>query len=346
MTLRDCGHPGVPSGAIRMENVSFDAFCEQLCAVHSNWELSRPAETAMNARFFNNAVGGVGFTDVALGFSLSGHRTTRQIRRMTDSFYGVILMLAGEHRLRQGDNEVTLGPGDLSVWDASRPAEFSARGPVRQISVLIPRAKLNLYASTIEDVCAQRIDGHSGLGLLLASHLQTLGEVLPSADAATCARAEAATLDLINAAIRPETAGAYKSSIHRTMLHRIQDYMISNLHDPGLSPKSIADAFRISPRYLHKLFEASEHTVSEWLLHRRLLACRASFQDPALNHMTITEIAFSVGFNSAPYFSRVYRQAFGTTPTATRAAQSPEESAPAAGVMRQNTRFIRQGARA
>lgn len=307
---------------IRLENASFNDFCERLCAVHSNWDLKRPDVPGCDAEFRHARMGDTDFTDVQVGFGLSGQRTASQIQRANDVFFGVILMLAGGQRLIQDGHEIDLQPGDISVWDASRPAQFSSTGAVRQISVLVPHHKLKLYSSNIEDVCAQRINGRSGLGLLLASHLQALSVVLATSDDIEHASTEAATLDLVSAAIRPDKAGEYKSSIHKTMLRRVQDYIVNNLRDPNLSPATIADVFRISPRYLHKLFEASDFTLSEWILQRRLLACQSSLKDPALNHMTITEIAFNWGFNSAPYFSRVYRQNLGTTPSGTRAAQN------------------------
>ena len=311
---------------IRLHNASFSDFCERLCAVHSNWELNRPDVPACDAEFRLSRLGDAVFTDVQVGFGLSGQRTVNQIKRVNDAFFGVILMLEGGQRLVQDEHEVDLGPGDISVWDASRPAQFSSTGTVRQISVLVPHNKLNLYSSSIEDVCAQRINGRSGLGLLLASHLQALSVVLATSEEGEHASTEAATLDLISAAIRPDRAGEFKSSIHKTMLRRIQHYIVNNLRDPNLSPGMIADAFRISPRYLHKLFEASEYTVSEWVLQRRLLACQSSLKDPALNHMTITEIAFNWGFSSAPYFSRIYRQNFGMTPSDTRQLQPTQGS--------------------
>lgn len=193
-------------------------------------------------------MGDVGFTDVKVGFELSGERTRSHIRRLSDVFYGVVLMLEGGQRLVQGNQEVNLQPGDISVWDASRPAQFNSAGPVRQVTVLIPHNKIKLYASNIEDVCAQRINGRSGLGLLLASHLHALSEVLPQADRIARVGAAAVTLDLVSAAIRPTHARDFKTSIHKVMHRRIQDFIVNNLREPDLSPGAIAEAFQISQR--------------------------------------------------------------------------------------------------
>lgn len=306
--------------SIRLEQASFRDFSERLCEVHSHWQLKRPEAESFNAEFNWRPMSDLSFTDVGVAFGLSGARTSQQIMRQTDSFYGIILMLSGGQRLVQGRQEVELQSGEMSVWDASRPAEFSSTGPVRQISVFVPHKKLKLYSTNIEDVCAQRIDGRSGLGLLLATHLKALAEVLPGASSAVQAGAAQATIDLVSATMRPDTASDFKSTLHRTMYLRIQEYVINNLRDPNLGPRSIAEAFRISPRYLHKVFEGTGTTVSEWILERRLEACHTSILDPALRHMTITEISFNWGFSNAAYFSRTYRQRYDQTPSDTRGA--------------------------
>lgn len=305
--------------SIRLQNASFTDFTEKLCEVHSIWGLQRPDEQSFDAEFNNMAMGELSCTDVRVGFGLSGERTKTHINRMNDVFYGVILMLSGGQRIAQGGHEVELQAGEMSVWDATRPAQFNSVGPVRQVSVLIPHKKLKLYSHNIEAVCAQRINGRSGLGLLLASHLQALTEVLPGADSATQTGAAQATIELVSAAIRPDRAREFKSTLHQTMYRRTQEYIINNLRDPYLSPRAIADAFRITPRYLHKVFEGTGCTVSEWILNRRLEACRTSLSDPALKHMTITEIAFNWGFSNAAYFSRTFRQRYDITPSEAKA---------------------------
>lgn len=299
---------------IKLSNATFRAFTEQLCHVHSDWSLRDPHVDRLSAEFRQERLGDIGFTDVKVGFGLAGARGREQISHLTDNFYGVILMLQGGQRLVQGYHEVDLQPGDISVWNASEPADFSSSGPVRQISVLVPHAKLKLYSNNIEDVCAQRISGRSGLGLLLASHLNALSEVLPEMDECGRAAAETATLDLISATIRPATASEFKSSVHKSLHRQVQTYIVNNLRNPELSPQVIADSFKVSLRYLHKLFEPTDFSVSEWVLERRLIACRSALSDPALNHMTITQIAYNWGFSNAAYFSRVFKSRFGRSP--------------------------------
>jgi transcriptional regulator GlxA family with amidase domain len=92
---------------------------------------------------------------------------------------------------------------------------------------------------------------------------------------ATCRQQQAATIDASAA-----------------MLRKIQDFILQNLHDDKLTPARIAEANGISLRYLHRLFQRSDMTVSGYVMHSRLTACRAALADPSYARFQIGEIAY------------------------------------------------------
>jgi AraC-like DNA-binding protein len=94
----------------------------------------------------------------------------------------------------------------------------------------------------------------------------------------------------------------------------VQDYILQHLHEEDLSPGRIAQANRISLRYLHMLFQRSDMTVSGWVLDRRLHACKQALTDPAYNRQRISEIAFRWGFNSTSHFCHVFKERYGASP--------------------------------
>jgi AraC-like DNA-binding protein len=102
-------------------------------------------------------------------------------------------------------------------------------------------------------------------------------------------------------------------------LRSIQDYVIANLGDEGLSPRSIARAQGISERQLHRLFQQCGQSVCRWIRQCRLDRCAAQFRECGLGHRSITQIAFACGFNDAAHFSRLFRAEFGETPSRYRA---------------------------
>ena len=90
--------------------------------------------------------------------------------------------------------------------------------------------------------------------------------------------------------------------------------------DTELTPTQIADACRMTTRYLHHLFSDELETVSRYIQRRRLEACARALACPAQRGRTVTSIAFDYGFNSPTHFGRVFRSRFGVTPREYRRA--------------------------
>ena len=86
------------------------------------------------------------------------------------------------------------------------------------------------------------------------------------------------------------------------------------LRDPKLSPASVAEGLRISPRYLRTVFAGTGEKVSAYIIRRRLEECAKQIRNPAWSGHTLTEIAFAWGFNSAAHFTRTFHEHFGMAP--------------------------------
>lgn len=94
-------------------------------------------------------------------------------------------------------------------------------------------------------------------------------------------------------------------------------FIDSHLGDPELSPVTLAGAHHISLRYLHRLFQAEGTTVCGVIRRRRLESSRSDLVD---TDRPIYEIAARWGFRRPADFSRLFRVAYGMTPTEYRAS--------------------------
>jgi AraC-like DNA-binding protein len=94
----------------------------------------------------------------------------------------------------------------------------------------------------------------------------------------------------------------------------ILEHIDRNLADADLGVGSIARAFSVSSRTLHKLFEGEPQTVARLIWDRRLERCREDMADPAMAARSITEIAHLWGFSDSQHFSRAFKQRYGLTP--------------------------------
>ncbi|HUX21459.1 MAG TPA: AraC family transcriptional regulator, partial [Spirochaetia bacterium] len=93
----------------------------------------------------------------------------------------------------------------------------------------------------------------------------------------------------------------------------IRSYLESS-YAQGHTVESIRTRFRISPSYLTKLFRAKTgHSFNEYLTLLRIDAAkRLLLESP---EMPVKNVARYVGYKDPFYFSRVFRNVTGTSPT-------------------------------
>ena len=127
--------------------------------------------------------------------------------------------------------------------------------------------------------------------------------------------------DLIAMARSPTRDGAAIAGdrgVRAARLRAIKANILENLGSPDLTVTAVALRQRITPRYIHMLFEAEGVTFSEFVLGHRLMRAHCLLSDPRLAGLTITNIAFAAGFGDLSYFNRTFRYRFGATPSALR----------------------------
>ncbi len=72
---------------------------------------------------------------------------------------------------------------------------------------------------------------------------------------------------------------------------------------------------QLSADHLCRLYRHEPVPLSRHILQLRLDACRRDLADPRLAMRSVSEIAYSWGFNDAAHFSRRFRERHGLSPT-------------------------------
>jgi AraC-like DNA-binding protein len=109
-----------------------------------------------------------------------------------------------------------------------------------------------------------------------------------------------------------------EKSVQKARLRSVKAYIEAHLSEPNLSLSDIAWNNGISPRYLHYLFRQTEMSASEWMRLRRLQRSYDLLSSSRYATQSITEIAYSMGFNSSSHFSNLFRAQFGVRPSDVR----------------------------
>jgi AraC-like DNA-binding protein len=94
---------------------------------------------------------------------------------------------------------------------------------------------------------------------------------------------------------------------------RVLAYCLAHLSDPELSVEAVARAHRISVRYLHKILQPREVTLSAWIRRQRLERIRRDLANPLLADRTVSAIAARWGVLDATHVSRALKAEFGRT---------------------------------
>lgn len=94
--------------------------------------------------------------------------------------------------------------------------------------------------------------------------------------------------------------------------NQIMDYIHGHYHETDLTNKEIAGAFNYHPHYAsHLMKQATGQSLHQYLLCYRIRVAKNFLMT---TDMDIKTIAWKTGFNSVPYFIKMFREHTGVTP--------------------------------
>lgn len=260
------------------------------------------------------ALGLISVTEVG-GDPVQVRRNRRSIATSNPGVYKFALQRSGTCIVRQDRHEALLVPGDLVVYDTTRPYDLTFEGPYSMFVVQIPHETLGMSESQAAALVAQRIPGSTGLGALTSSLLTSLSTQLELEEMSPDPRAAAAVLQLVQATLfarlRPSTDVPTRDVVYLEAVSHIDKH----LRDPDLSVSTVAQELHVSTRYLQTIFADEGTTVRDWIRQRRLEHCRSELMDTGLRSRPVSAIAARWGYHDASSFSRSFKSAFGDSPT-------------------------------
>lgn len=82
-------------------------------------------------------------------------------------------------------------------------------------------------------------------------------------------------------------------------------------------------AWRLTPRYVQRLFESEGMTLPELVLNQRPVHMHQMLSDLRFASWTVCAMAFDAGFGDVSYFNRRFRRRYGIRPSDVRALAPP-----------------------
>ncbi|HEX4076698.1 MAG TPA: helix-turn-helix domain-containing protein [Candidatus Acidoferrales bacterium] len=250
----------------------------------------------------------------------SQHSVERtRVHAMQDhsSYLKVVFQVKGKCHFEQYGRHLVLSPGEWSVYDTRSPYTMLVPEQAEQLILLVPHEELR-GVPIRTNLMARSFSSKSGLGRLMYKLLTTTLSEFSKLGQQSEPSLIAVVNQLLNFSILEALQDNRSLSDAESLELRARAYVVQNVRDSDLSVEQIANALHCSKRYLHMVFAKKGETISELIWKLRLEGCRRDLRNPALANPSITDIAFSWGFNNSAHFSRRFRDEFGTSPKGSR----------------------------
>lgn len=259
---------------------------------------------------------------IAMARALSARAHIERQNSNTDRHVILHIQRRGQLVMRQGQVATVAGVGDIVIADGDTPysIEISDRNDCLIVDISVDM--LGEFASGRE-WHAHLLPGSDPQVVLLRNMVEGLWrerDLMSQVDEQT---------DEVVASLTRMAMQRCSSSrcVDERGGQAILNYVTRNLSDPDLGTARIAEAMGLSTRSVQKAFARSAAStptgfITEMRLQRaaELLKCSDS--------VSVTEIAFDVGFSDSAFFSRCFRRRFGVSPTQWRVQLSGQTMTP------------------
>ncbi|HSI51700.1 MAG TPA: helix-turn-helix domain-containing protein [Ideonella sp.] len=246
------------------------------------------------------------------------HRVLRspQLARASDSAcLKIVAPWLGTAVVEQMGRQAWVRPGAWAIYDTTGSYEITNPEQALHLIVMLPKQRLQERGLHLSPLMGRQVGGSHGISRVALEAMRNTFQELPTMSAEAACGAGEMLLELVRLSLQ-ELAGQHTATSQQQALKdRIRAHVEQHLRDPALSIEQIAQALNCSKRHLHNAFADEADTLAHHILRRRLQACMRELRQPALDQRTITEIAFSWGFSNGAYFSRVFRDHTGLSPS-------------------------------
>ncbi len=233
----------------------------------------------------------------------------------------IIYHVSGRGRTRAQRGACEFADGDISICDLDVAWSMEFRDDFEMFILEVPRERL------FGRLGRNRIDLPTVLGATVAAAaarpvMRTLAGNLSALEQADLATGEIAVTELVAGALLGESKGAAETvtQVQAAHLRRVYAAIEARLGDPNLSMADIARQEALSQRYLQRLFELQDTTLSNYVRERRLERCCVDLVDAKHADQSIADIGYRWGFRDQASFSRAFSAAYGVSPRSFRKA--------------------------
>ncbi|WP_315721109.1 MULTISPECIES: helix-turn-helix domain-containing protein [unclassified Bradyrhizobium] len=253
----------------------------------------------------------------------SGQRFRRSAETIARSGVDHIILqlyVSGGYEGVAGQRPIRVEAGDLCVLDLAQTLETRATA-FENVTMVVPRPMFDSRLLQVDDLHGLVLPRGGALAPLLARHFGALLDCAPRMSFDECQAVVDGTISLISAYLRGELErrDADRSVTADASLLRIRQYIESQLSSPELSADAVALHFGLSRASLYRLF-APIGGIADYIRSRRLHRAFFDLAGSGSRGLRVSEVARRWQLGTDAHFTRLFKAAYGITPSAAREA--------------------------
>ena len=251
----------------------------------------------------------------------SGAEASDCISRAREGFgpnlhYLLIMPLNGTLGFNQKGRKGAVAIGEYVLLSHDDYLMITAEASNQFVIIYIPSSELRNRLISIDDHLGRRFCENRELSNLLFYFICDVIKIFYEATHSNSEALATQIINLVSLTISSEDRGISSSmSNGRFQLRkRIFEFIEREVTNPNLTPKKIAAYNRVSLSYLYSLFNDSNTTVGQFILEKRLQKAFELLAQDLNGNMTVSEIAYQVGFKNVSHFSRTFSRHYNMAP--------------------------------
>lgn len=281
-------------------------------------ELDRERRTDFQGRFSATPIGNAVLAEMTAS-SYRVSRTPADIARVSSDSLSIGLQIRGPGWMKiKGDLVHSVREGDVTVSHSNMA--FAAT-PERSDGFHFRTLKIPLtgdlaLGARTRDLMPEPLMKGARLTRLISATFSALERHATQSSATASGIESIVRLALIARGRLAQGSPEGRAALRAGFLHAARDLMRRDLHRPDLTSATVAAELAISLRQVHVLFEPTGLSFARTLTAMRLKEARRLLGlTPA---RPVADIAYTCGFDSIATFYRVFRSAYGMTPSDVR----------------------------
>jgi AraC-like DNA-binding protein len=241
-------------------------------------------------------------------------RSKKQISKSCIDDYLFCFQKLGIANLLLENRVISCPPGTWVLCDCSRPYTWSFPAEHNQMVFKIPKRILKHRLMSPDQSVWKTVSGHSGLGKIAWQLVHSVWDEINNNGLQSGSGLESIIIELLATTLNDATICSKTISRHEKQLLEIKSFINREIRNPKLSVELIADKLNMSTRHMHMLFRGEETTIAQFIRELRLERCKTDMENQSCSHRSLTEIAFSWGFNNSSHFTKLFKKYYGCPP--------------------------------